>query len=123
MDKRPLSSKKWLAMLIGTSVVTFVWLVSLIVMAIVIEIATPATQLASIVIGFIGGIIMALITGQSVVDYKIHSSVSSNRREDVNIERKQVVTKNYDYDISIEKQMEKNYKDDPSYAPIGYSDK
>ncbi|MDD5126274.1 hypothetical protein [Methylovulum sp.] len=76
-EKRPLQSKKWIAMLIGVTCAILVFIVSVIAMVVDSTIASEIVKLADTVVVFLGMMVSILITGQSTVDWQHTSSLSA----------------------------------------------
>lgn len=116
-EKKPLQSKKWIAMMIGVVCAMVVFLVSVLTMVLKTDIAVHIVSLANTMVVFLGMMVSILITGQSAVDWKHTSSLSTTSID----ERKTFIEK-IEMDIKhknevIDKYRDK-YKDDESYKPI-----
>lgn len=83
MQKKPLQSKKWIAMLCGIIGVIIVFITSAVL--IIICKADPQTadqiiSLAETVIMFLGSVVSILITGQSAVDWQSVKQKDNNQK-------------------------------------------
>lgn len=117
-NKKPLQSKKWIAMLLGVGSGLIVFVSSLLTMAVEPSIAGQIGSLANTVVVFLATMISVLITGQSAVDWKYISSLSNSNNSD---EKREFIEKN-EAEINqknalVDRYREK-YRDDESYKPI-----
>ena len=117
LNKKPLESKKWIAMLIGVVCAMLVFLISVVAMAYCPQIADKVGSLANTVVVFLATMISVLITGQSAVDWKHSSNVNvttSDERKESTEKRSLEIRQN---NATVESFQEK-YKSDDSYKPI-----
>ena len=117
-DKKPLQSKKWIAMLIGVICSMIVFIASLVTMAINANIASNVGSLANTVVVFLATMISFLITGQSAIDWRHSSSLAQSSNLDEKrefIEKKEMEIKQNNELID---QYKEKYKSDESYKPI-----
>lgn len=75
-NKTPLESKKWVAMIIGVSIVVLIWLTTVMIMAFKPSIAAHLVSIGTIVISFVGAMVTTLITGQAAMEWKSATAIS-----------------------------------------------
>lgn len=117
-DKKPLQSKKWIAMVLGVLCSIIVFLASLATIIIKgADIAQHVVSLANTVVVFLGMTVSILVTGQSAVDWRHTSSLSAATSDEIKTFVKKIEIDIKQKNETIDKYRDK-YKDDESYKPI-----
>lgn len=125
MAKKPLESKKWIAMLLGTSCVMATYFTSVIAIIWSKGISSgDIVSLANTVIAFLGMIISSLVLGQSAVDWKHQNSNETKNIKNENTESKEI---SIDSNAPLPTQAlvglyQDRYRNDMSYRPIIYGE-
>lgn len=117
-NKKPLESKKWIAMIVGICCVMFVYLTALITIIYTGgQGASEIVTLANIVVIFIGAMNTTLITGQSAIDWRQSGMINTSLiDQDINHEKK-IQIQETKFSEKVEKTIDiegrgKDYEDD-----------
>lgn len=109
-DKKPLESKKWIAVVTALLLFLFIFISSLISMCVFQDISGDIISLANVGTASIAALVSAYACGQSVVDWKLHSvNVNEKSREERISKEEKLYNIEYEGegDITIE---ENNYE-------------
>lgn len=121
-EKKPLQSKKWLAMLIGVSTGMLVYIGALMMIALKPAQSADIVNLANTIVIYLGATVSFLIGGQSVVDWKNYSALESVTKTEIQNKNVNVNVRVSRQDSDLMKKYQDANKDDPSYAPLNSSD-
>lgn len=77
VHKKPHASKKWLMAVIGISCVMFTFIITALICLLRPDVVQQLNVLSGQVITFLGALVGAYTTGQSFVDWKVQSNISS----------------------------------------------
>jgi len=101
-NKKPFQSKKFIALVVGTSFTTLFTLVGLIIIAIVPVVSSSVVNLMTISLASLNGIIGLYCVGQSAVDWKINSSHETTQENKIVEQKKHLITEAKNHEMKYE---------------------
>ena len=89
--KKPLESKKFIALVVGASFTTLFTLVGLIIIALVPNVSSAVVNLMTVSLASLNSVIGIYALGQSVVDFKINSNHETTQENKISDQTKTLV--------------------------------
>jgi hypothetical protein len=101
-DKKPLQSKKFIALVVGVSTTALFTLLGLLVIGLVPSASSAVVNLMTISLASINGVMGLYVSGQSFVDWKINSNHNTSQENKIIDEKKTLVLKGKEHEFKYD---------------------
>lgn len=101
-DKKPLQSKKFIALIVGVSITSIFTILGLLVIGLVPSASSAVVNLMTISLASINGVMGLYVSGQSAVDWKINSNHNTTQENKIIDEKKTLVLKGREHEFEYD---------------------